>query len=230
MTTVLPGSAGGAANAVALQRDGKIVIAGGAKGSDGLPRVALARLNATGKLDGSFGSGGVSIAQGGQELGRNGEALGVALHGSTIVVAGGSRPDFQHERGIVARFNSHGSLNGSFVVQPNVLGGGVAELRAVAVGASGQIVAGGAATTSGAGTTPPVEGLAVGLSSGLGQRFVVALPSDALASLPQFQVRAISIQAPTRSRSGRAAWRCWPARTPPSPPTWRCGRSTAAAG
>ena len=46
-------------NDIALQPDGKIVVAGNAQGADGtVSEFAVARFNANGTLDGSFGAGG----------------------------------------------------------------------------------------------------------------------------------------------------------------------------
>lgn len=53
--------AGGAANSVVIQPDGKIVLAGSSGTSPNL-RMTLARLNPDGSVDSSFGSGGTSVA------------------------------------------------------------------------------------------------------------------------------------------------------------------------
>ncbi len=88
-----------AASAVAIQPDGRIVTAGRSGSGD----FALARYNADGSLDPSFGSGGkVTTDFGGFDL-----ALGVALQSDGKIVAagqGGSSFDFA-----LARYNADGS-------------------------------------------------------------------------------------------------------------------------
>ncbi len=168
--TVLGGTKnGGAAFALTLQPDGRIIVAGSGLGSDGLTRIALARLNAGGGLDRSFGAGGVRVAQGAQDLGRIGVAAAVGLQpGGKIVVAGSVRPNLQNSNALVARFTSTGNLDrsfgsgGSFVVPANVLGGGAAVFQALAVGGDGSIAAGGAATSGG---MTPAYALAARLGS-----------------------------------------------------------------
>ena len=59
--TPLPGSVASAIFAIALTKDGKIVVAGQA-GDFSTPRLALARYNADGSLDRSFNSGGYFLA------------------------------------------------------------------------------------------------------------------------------------------------------------------------
>ena len=93
------------ANAVILQPDGKIVVVGGAPGSnDGFPAAAVARYNTDGSLDTSFGTAGIAIAQGVPPLNS------VALQSDGKIVASASG---QLEV-LVARFNSNGSLDSSF--------------------------------------------------------------------------------------------------------------------
>jgi len=86
---------------VALQPDGKIVVAGYAGGD-----FALARYNSDGALDTSFGSGGkVTTDFGGSDAGYS-----VALQpDGKIVVAGYAGLDFA-----LARYNSDGALDTSF--------------------------------------------------------------------------------------------------------------------
>ncbi len=187
-TTVLGGTAHGAAFALSLQRDGKIVLAGNALGSDGLARIAVARLSPRGQLDRSFGAGGVRLAQGSQDLGRVAVASAVALQpGGGIVVAGSARPNLQNSNAVLARFTSGGNLDrnfgsgGSFVVPANVLGGGAAVFQALAVGSDGSIVAAGAATSGG---VTPAYALAARLASNgkpnrsFGRGGIVSMPSD----------------------------------------------------
>jgi uncharacterized delta-60 repeat protein len=95
-----------AANAVVVQRDGKIVAAGSAgrrtEPPFSVPDLALARYNADGTLDGSFGAAGKVVNQ--DPLAY--AALSVSLQADgKLVVAGIS---------IVARYSGNGSLDPSF--------------------------------------------------------------------------------------------------------------------
>src|SRR5439155_13054341 len=115
--------------------DGKIVAAGVAGGF-----VALARYNADGSLDPTFGTGGVVFFGSGAFPGLHG-AEGVALQpdGKIVVVAG-----------LVARFNADGSLDASFGTSGAVLASGREFRKAVAVRPDGKInVVGDRPTTDG---------------------------------------------------------------------------------
>jgi uncharacterized delta-60 repeat protein len=105
------------AAAVAIQADGRIVVAGSAQLGANMPRVfALARYNSNGSIDSTFGSGGkVTTAFGGTLAGVN--AVSLQKDGK-IVVAGtvdfnpsvpGGSLDFA-----VARYNSNGALDAGF--------------------------------------------------------------------------------------------------------------------
>ena len=94
------------ANSVALQTDGKIVVAGIASGG-GQSDFALARYNSDGSLDTSFDGDGKLTADFGSS---NARANDVALQeDGKIVVAGESDGYFT-----TARFNANGSLDTSF--------------------------------------------------------------------------------------------------------------------
>ena len=176
----------GAANAAALGKRGRIVVAGSAAGSDSFDRIAVAELDKRGKLVRSFGAHGVTVADGAQDLGRLATAQAVATKGKRIIVAGGARPDLQTTQGVVAGFKANGKLDrgfgkaGSFVVPANVAGGAAAPLNAVAVH-HGAILAAGAAAGSG---TTPAFALAVELSGGgnprgsFGKRGIATAPSE----------------------------------------------------
>jgi uncharacterized delta-60 repeat protein len=126
---------------VALQKDGKIVVAGTTTPSGVNPGVsadlALVRYNADGSLDTSFGTGGKAIQHVAWPLltGSNGIFLDMALDpgssaldpnaGKIVVVA-----ELNNDRGtVVARFNTNGRLDSSF-------GGGVGYVS-FSTGASG---------------------------------------------------------------------------------------------
>jgi len=126
-------------NAVAIQTDGKIVVAGS---RDFLfnQDFAVVRYNSDGNLDNSFGSGGKVITGfGGTELAR---AVAIQTDGK-IVVAGHNGVDFA-----LARYNSDGTLDTSFSEDGKVLTdfGGLEFGNAVAIQTDGKIVAAGTKT------------------------------------------------------------------------------------
>jgi uncharacterized delta-60 repeat protein len=140
---------GGNASALAVQADGKIVVAGSAHGD-----FALARFTTSGALDAGFGAGGQVTTD---FFGRNDSAAAVAIDGNgRIVVAGIARasdlPDFA-----LARYNSDGSLDVTFGTGGTVTTdyfGRNDGASAVAVDGSGKIVAAGFAFS---GPFPSVE-------------------------------------------------------------------------
>jgi uncharacterized delta-60 repeat protein len=89
---------------IALQSDGKIVIAGQAGN-----RSALLRLTTNGTLDSSFGSGGVVISRIGGDINQIFTSLALQSDGKILVTASGCPP-----RDELARFNADGSLDTSF--------------------------------------------------------------------------------------------------------------------
>lgn len=102
---------GSAALAMAVQTDGKIVVAGTATGSDVL---AVARFDSAGVLDPSFGSGGMVTT----DIGPfDDTASQVMIHSDdTIVVVGTSQLEAGGIGGdlVVVRYLPDGSLDGSF--------------------------------------------------------------------------------------------------------------------
>jgi uncharacterized delta-60 repeat protein len=101
VTLLSPGANKSAANAVALQPNGKVLVAGEANViGEGSGDFALMRLNSNGTLDPTFGSGGVAI----HSLVAAGDiAAGVALQPDGNVVLAGSTFDTSSDVG-VARF------------------------------------------------------------------------------------------------------------------------------
>jgi uncharacterized delta-60 repeat protein len=133
------------ANAVALQRDGRIVAAGSAfSGSlPGHDDFALARYRTNGSLDPTFGTGGKVTTS----IGEFNRAWAVAVqHDGRIVVAGYASGDFA-----LARYDRNGALDPSFgtggVVTTDF--GGFAYASAVTLQPTGRIVAVGRATVAG---------------------------------------------------------------------------------
>jgi len=114
VTTDFPGRAD-LASALALQSDGKIVVAGRSSLHTGLfsiaDDIALARYNSDGSLDGTFGTGGKVTTDFYNDLDV---ALGLALQSDgKIVVAGATRTSRLQDIAL-ARYNSDGSLDGTF--------------------------------------------------------------------------------------------------------------------
>jgi uncharacterized delta-60 repeat protein/uncharacterized repeat protein (TIGR01451 family) len=136
-----------------MQSDGKIVVAGESfNPTTSNTDFALARFNADGTPDATFGTAGRATTD---HLGANNSAYSVALSGSNIVVAGVVSNPLGNRDFMVARYNSLGALDPTF----NALGGtpgyvitgfnGFDDVaRAVAVQTDGKIVAGGYARNS----------------------------------------------------------------------------------
>ncbi len=138
-----------AASSVAVQSDGKIVVAGSSSNASGHDEFAVVRYNTNGTLDTSFnGSGKVTTAVGG----NSDHALAVALQSDgKIVVVGDSTIGGQLDFAIV-RYNVNGSLDTSF----NGTGKATTDFdigndlgKSVAVQADGKIVVAGWAHAGG---------------------------------------------------------------------------------
>ena len=128
------------ANGVALQADGKIVVVGPLQGTMG-----VARYNADGSLDATFGSGGKVITDASPSFDG---AFDVAVSSTGKIVVGGGTglypfgaSDFQ-----LVRYNTDGSLDSSFgaggIVTTDF--GGSDTIFAIALSLDGEITAAGA--------------------------------------------------------------------------------------
>jgi uncharacterized delta-60 repeat protein len=135
VTTDFGGSDAG--QGVAIQADGKIVVAGGSGGN-----FAVARYTAQGVLDTSFSGDGVQTTDFGADDG--GMAVAIQADGR-IVVAGGSGNNFA-----LARYEAQGALDTSFSGDGRQTTdfSGFDFGKAVAIGADGKIVVAGASDTS----------------------------------------------------------------------------------
>jgi uncharacterized delta-60 repeat protein len=102
------------ADAVAIQADGSIDVAGFSgpgKGGSGNDSITLARFQSNGTLDSAFGTGGAVVMQ---IAGRSSQATSLALEGDgKIVVAGNLANGIYFDIGL-ARFNSDGTLDTTF--------------------------------------------------------------------------------------------------------------------
>jgi uncharacterized delta-60 repeat protein len=112
VTTSLGPNLSGAAKGVAIQSDGKIVVAGFAASTSN-QEFALARYNPDGSLDTNFGTGGTVLT----DFGGNAAARSVTIEPDGTIVAAGS---FQPNPGkagtcfALARYHADGSLDASF--------------------------------------------------------------------------------------------------------------------
>jgi uncharacterized delta-60 repeat protein len=122
--------ANGTVNAVALTRDGKVLVAGAFSMMNGLPRGRIARLNNDGSVDAGFDGG----------IGPNGSVSAIAVQKDGKVLIGGV---FQFINGIarnhVARLNPDGTVDPSF--DPGL--GADNTISAIALSRSGKIFVGG---------------------------------------------------------------------------------------
>jgi uncharacterized delta-60 repeat protein len=129
------------ARAVALQPDGKIVVAG-SSGRD----LAVARYNADGGLDTTFDGDGVATTA----FGFSAAALDVLVQGDGKILAAGSASATPGDASFaLARYNADGSLDTTFGTGGRVTTAfGLTAAYAVALAPGGKIVAGGTADTN----------------------------------------------------------------------------------
>lgn len=143
--TVLLGTAA-QGNAVALQTDGKIVVAGSATIA-AVNECAVARFTTAGILDTTFNTLGSQVLL----LGTAAQANAVALQTNGKIIVAGSATVGGVSEFAAARFNTDGSLDTSFnsTGTNTVLLGTAAQGNAVALQSDGKIVIAGTATVSG---------------------------------------------------------------------------------
>jgi uncharacterized delta-60 repeat protein len=136
------------ATAVAIQADGRIVVAGSA-GVDVDPEFAVVRYNTNGTLDTTFsGDGRLTREFGSTGGGFGAEDVAIQADGK-IVVVGDNGSDFA-----VARFNANGSIDPTFGPAASGIitkdfGGADDRARAVAIQPDGRIVVAGFRTADG---------------------------------------------------------------------------------
>lgn len=126
------------ATSVAIQTDGKVVVAGYSfNGTDN--DFVLTRYSSLGVLDLTFGTSGIVMTDIG--TGTDDMANAVAIKDGKIVVVGSSGNDFA-----IVRYNSNGSLDAIFDTDGKVItdvGGGVDVANSVAIQADGNIIVAG---------------------------------------------------------------------------------------
>ena len=147
MVTTQIGGNSDSANSVALQSDGKIVVAGDTL-APGNNNFAVARYNANGTLDTTFNATGKATADFSKfDYGRS-----VAVQSDGKIVVAGNTANGDSRIFAVARFNADGTPDISFNKSGKVttdFGGGNAEARGVAVQSDGKIVVAGFASVDG---------------------------------------------------------------------------------
>jgi uncharacterized delta-60 repeat protein len=135
--------------AIALQPDGRILLAGRADNADTYDQFALARFNASGALDSSFGfDGQVTLDFNGSP--DQAKALVLQPDGK-MLLAGNSYDPISKYDFAVARFNANGTLDSSFGTGGKVrvdFGGRSDFANAMALQPDGKIVLAGSTTAS----------------------------------------------------------------------------------
>jgi uncharacterized delta-60 repeat protein len=126
------------AYAVAIQRDGKIVVAGSAAAAD--DDVALARYNPDGSLDSTFGLDGKVVTN----LGQSDYAYGLAIQPDGKLVVVGQTAALMADRDFaLARYNPDGSLDATFGGAGFVITPSLDSAESVVIQPDGKIVAAG---------------------------------------------------------------------------------------
>lgn len=142
IVTVAVGPSTDVANEVAIQADGKIVVAGYTSNA-GVFEIAVLRLNDDGTLDTGFDGDGLAITP---VAGTYAIGSAIALHGDgRITVAGSTNPGTGNDFAVV-RYLSDGSLDTSFDGDGKLalpIGAADDQARAVALQADGKIVVAG---------------------------------------------------------------------------------------
>ena len=130
LARITPGGSG--APHLILQPDGEILVAGDFIAVNGVARTNLARLNADGSLDSTFPNGSWPAGLG--------AVTAMALRSDGRIVVGGQRVVNGAAHPYVARFNSDGSLDGSFAIN---LDGPVWAIDALALQSDGKVLVAG---------------------------------------------------------------------------------------
>ena len=132
------------AYAVAVQPDGKIVVAGAASNSTN-NHFALARYNADGSLDSTFSGDGKVLTD---FVGNDDQVNAVAIQPDGKIILAGTADNGSYEEFALVRYNAHGSLDTGFgtggKVTTSFSGAGVnASVNAMELQANGKIIVAG---------------------------------------------------------------------------------------
>src|SRR4051812_29682359 len=99
------------ANAVAIQKDGKIIVAGSTSpSSGGMISFALARYNTNGSLDSTFNGTGIATTA----FVTDREARAVVIQSDGKIIAAGRDPSSGTALGGIARYNTNGTMDNAF--------------------------------------------------------------------------------------------------------------------
>jgi uncharacterized delta-60 repeat protein len=146
-----------AANALAIQPDGKIVVAGVSVDNLGDREFAVVRYLSNGSLDSSFDGDGRLITS----IGLSGNtALAVKIQNGKILVAGDTRRFGVDNNFAVVRYNANGSLDTSFGSSGKVVtdfGGGFDRCFGMAIQTDGKIILTGSAVINSSQTVAVVR-------------------------------------------------------------------------
>jgi uncharacterized delta-60 repeat protein len=141
------GAGANQAQAIALEPNGSIIVAGTALVGASFD-FALARYDTFGNLDGTFGIGGLVTTD---FAGGDDRAYAVLIQPDHSIVAGGTAFNGSNDDFALARYDSFGNLDGSFGTGGLVttdFNGGNDQINALALQADGKIIAAGFAVTS----------------------------------------------------------------------------------
>ena len=116
--------------ATAIQSDGKIIIGGSFIAYNGAESYKIARLNTDGSMDASFILG----------QGANANVLAIAIQSDGKIIIGGVFTSYNGiGRNYIARLNTNGSLDATFIVGTGLSG----YVNAIAIQSDGKIIIGG---------------------------------------------------------------------------------------
>ncbi len=148
IATTFIGSTAAVARAVAIQRDGKILVAGHVRITvANQDDFIVARYLQDGSLDWTFGVEGIAAVNTSGNSGDAAYALAIQADGKVVVAGADGMRDF-----VLVRLNSTGDLDPSFDVDGKVttaIGDGNDEAYAIALQSDGKILAAGYATVNG---------------------------------------------------------------------------------
>lgn len=183
------------AHAVAIQEDGKIVIAGYSYGAATGTNVTMARYTSAGVLDASFGVGGIVVTPISDE-GDYAHTVLIQDDGKIMIGGGGKTPDEEFFFAVL-RYNADGTLDTSFAsdgVAAKTMSTYSAEGAAMRVQADGSFVVAGYADVDDVGCFAMTRFTAAGeLDATFGTGGVVTTPIGEWAS-----ANALAIQADGR--------------------------------
>jgi uncharacterized delta-60 repeat protein len=134
------------ANALVIQRDGRVLAAGAMSDFDAFGRFAIARYDPRGQLDRSYGTGGKVVAR----VGSDGTASAMAIQRDSKIVTAGTSIVGDDIDIVLARFTARGKLDPTFGRGGRVVTdfGSSSQAGGVAVQADGRIVAAGRSASS----------------------------------------------------------------------------------